>query len=338
MLFKLFPYNILFFFTLIASIFIILNTNNFLFLWVRLELNLLSFIPIILSTSRNYETEGAIKYFLIQAIASILFLIIIIISLSSKISPFFYSITYYIILITILIKLGAAPCHIWFPQVIVSLNWLGCLLLSTIQKLNPLLIIFFLFSSWKFFILLFISILNSFVGGFGGINQTQIRALIRYSSIRHISWILVISSYSLFFSLIYILIYIIISSIFILYLLTIKKFSLNQFNITLNFNFTNNFILLLNLLSLAGLPPFLGFLPKWIVINKIINYSPILLLILIFGSFLNLFYYLYIFFASFLSIIKSQLLNSYFNYSLMLIISISSLCLLIIIYAMIIFY
>ena len=54
-----------FYFLIFASIIICLRFNPRLFVWVRLGINILSFLPII-SFELNIELENFVKYFLIQ--------------------------------------------------------------------------------------------------------------------------------------------------------------------------------------------------------------------------------------------------------------------------------
>lgn len=89
----------------------------------------MSFIPLIKYSSISSEHEGAVKYFLIQSIASLLILasaaLYIIPSLPIRIA------STAAIIIALMVKLGAAPFHQWLPPVINSLNWQLCAVLST---------------------------------------------------------------------------------------------------------------------------------------------------------------------------------------------------------------
>jgi len=337
MLIKNIPYLSLIIITLISRVFIVISSNNWLFIWVGLELNLLSFIPLMSSTN-NLETESMVKYFLTQAIASVLlFISLIYINLSN-----YVYISIFFIFVSLLLKLGAAPCHFWFPIVINSLNWLNCLILSTIQKLSPLILLSIIFSSIDVKLILPVIIFNSFVGGMGGINQTQIRPLIAYSSIVHMAWIICLCYLSIPILWIYLLIYFIILSSLITTFFSFNSWRTSKFNIKKNKSFSIVIISFLGLLSLAGLPPLLGFLPKWMRIYIISHRGQItIIFILIIGTLLSLFYYLRIFFIIFTNSIKSnpeKYINSY-NY-FFLIISCFSLIIALsinIIYAMIIF-
>lgn len=303
MIFNSLPHFPIFSLTIISRILITISSNNWLFIWAGIELNLLSFIPLAIYWNNNYETEGIVKYFLVQSIASGLLLISIIINYIINIISL--SIINVILISTLLLKLGIAPYHFWFPQVINRISWFSVIMLSTIQKINPLLIILYIsFLSNKIFIISLV-LINRIIAGLGGINQTQIKPLIAYSSIGHIIWILTGCLSSFYLSFLYFIFYLIISYSLIHTFIKFKTFTINQFNNIYNLSFSLNIILFLNLLSLAGLPPLLGFLPKWIVLDSIFALFPIISSILILGSLLTLFYYLSIFFSSFISLSKS---------------------------------
>merc|ERR1711894_839568 len=102
---------------------------------VRLELNILRFLPII--TSSEYSPiENSIKYFLIQRIASIIYIICVLICLIK-----YNFILETLMVIRMMIKLGAAPFHGWFLSLSKSVRLFVLLLISTVQKIIPILII-----------------------------------------------------------------------------------------------------------------------------------------------------------------------------------------------------
>ena len=120
--------------TLITRLFIAVRSNSRIIIWVRLELNILRFLPII--TSSEYSPiENSIKYFLIQSAASILYIISVLLCLIKYV----YSLEV-LIIVRIIIKIGAAPFHGWFLSLSKSLRLFVLLLLSTVQKIIPVLI------------------------------------------------------------------------------------------------------------------------------------------------------------------------------------------------------
>lgn len=286
------PVSLVFLFTIIISTILSISTNNFILIWVGLEINIISFIPLIIETnSKNKNVERAIKYFIIQAPSSIL----LIINLSSFIfNTLLINNTYDILLLAILlIKVGAAPFHIWLPQVIKSLRWINCLLLLTWQKITPLVIlIVFDTSNTNIIIFNIAAVIRSLVGSLGGLAQTQIRPLLAYSSISHFAWIL--SAYLVKFdiTIIYFLFYSLLNIIIITPLPRLNSTSAINFKLTKQIHKDNQSRLWIDIISLAGLPPLLGFIPKWIVIIALIPYVPILVYILIFTSMITLFFYL----------------------------------------------
>nr|BDQ43511.1 NADH dehydrogenase subunit 2 [Metaphire sieboldi] len=277
--------------TLVTSTLMALSSTNWMFLWASMELNLLSFIPILMFTKSNKETEGSIKYFLAQALGSALLLTSSIMMWSPySIMP---SVMPTILVISILLKLGSAPCHFWYPSVMCSISWISCTLLSSWQKLAPLAILVFFTSQMSKSILPLMAGLNALLGGVMGMNQTQLRTIMAYSSIGHLGWMM---SFTLLdkpmMSMLYFAVYCsLIVPLFLLFnkmnLMTLKQLS----KITM-LSTTTQLIMSIMLISLAGLPPLTGFMPKMLAIMMLSTYSMPLIIILILGSLMNLFFYL----------------------------------------------
>lgn len=101
-----------------------LRRTSFLGAWLGLEVSLLSFIPIII---RDSNVESPLKYFLIQAWASLLVL-------TGFTSPELELLRS----AGLLIKLGAAPFYSWYPLVVGSLNWQNNFFIATVLKVAPL--------------------------------------------------------------------------------------------------------------------------------------------------------------------------------------------------------
>lgn len=306
--YKLLLYIILFMRTIFA-----ISSSNWLFLWMAIELNILSFIPIINTTFQFQETEACVKYFLNQAFGSRIILIsrIILWTINRSIKRFIIL----ILLIRIRLKIGAAPFHIWYPVVISSLSWMNCLILSTWQKLAPLSFIAFILLNSFTKLLMCVAILSALLGGALGINQTKLRTIIAYSSITHIGWMFGLLIIKQTIVLVYFMLYrLIIIPLFIL--LNIK----NLLNINISNKLVNLPLLIiipLILLTLSGIPPFTGFIPKWLVISFIVKSNLLLLLLpLIIGSLISTYYYLSIIFNSMILINNIELTtSSYIKYN-----------------------
>ena len=285
----LFPFSyFIFFFTLVLGTILSISSSSWFGAWIGLELNLISFIPLISIKINYYFSEAALKYFLIQALASTIIIISRCLILFSHLTP------YFLILISLLLKLGAAPFHFWFPQVIEGLSWLQAVILITIQKFAPIYLISYMINDSIFLHFTLISAtISAIVGALRGLNTLKLRKLIAFSSINHISWILVAISLNQAIWLIYFVFYsaISISVIAIFFILQIYNMS-----DLLNFKFSKSLFILsipISLLSLGGLPPFSGFIPKWIIIQIILNNNIMLVLFfLLISSLTTLYFYL----------------------------------------------
>nr|YP_010350319.1 NADH dehydrogenase subunit 2 [Ixodes barkeri]UOK09748.1 NADH dehydrogenase subunit 2 [Ixodes barkeri]UOL50391.1 NADH dehydrogenase subunit 2 [Ixodes barkeri] len=262
------------------TIFMAFSTKSWFSFWVSMEVNMMVFIPMM--NSKNFlSCNSMIYYFIIQSLASSMFLFSsILFSLSNL-----YFLNYFIIM-TIMIKLASAPFHSWFPQISEGLKMDSFFLLSTIQKLIPLQMIS-IYSNSK--ILIFI-IMSSLIGTLGGFNQTSLRKILAFSSISHLSWMMTLILCNQFFWLIYFIIY---SLILYKIINFIKKNKLNFIkNINLQkFSNFSKFSLFSYFMSLAGLPPFMGFMLKWFSILLILNKMTFILFILIISSLINMYYY-----------------------------------------------
>lgn len=272
-----------------------ISSRNWLYVWVGLEVNLLSFIPLLMCGINETEVERALKYFLVQALGSCLILLgsfNIIIFPNSLIT--YYACSLFLFL-SIIIKIGIFPFHYWVPQVIGGIRWLICLILSIWQKIRPLVIMGGLIRKvYRVPLILTIS-LGALVGGFGGINQRQIRVLLAYSSIGHIRWIGLGLSRSMVILMIYFVIYSLTRFIimaFIIYSQS-KMVNLNNYG-----SLPLYIIMFLAFLffRLGGIPPFIGFYRKLIIISELIwTRSYLCIRLLVGGSLINIFYYLNIF-------------------------------------------
>nr|AND46663.1 NADH dehydrogenase subunit 2 [Anopheles cruzii] len=270
--------NNIFFFTLIFGTFMTISSNSWLGAWMGLEINLLSFIPLMNDNKKNLLTsESSLKYFLIQAFASSILLFAIIMLM------FFYNNNFYLInkineiliLSTLLLKSGAAPFHFWFPEVMEGLSWINGLILMTWQKLAPMMLISYNYM-YNFFMMSII--LSMLIGSLMGLNQTSLRKLMAFSSINHLGWMLLAMMNNELIWLSYFFFYSFLSFSIIILFNNFKLFYFNQiFNISM-MNPIIKLLIFLNFLSLGGLPPFLGFLPKWLVIQNLINMNQLFIL------------------------------------------------------------
>nr|YP_009131435.1 NADH dehydrogenase subunit 2 [Escarpia spicata]AIL54795.1 NADH dehydrogenase subunit 2 [Escarpia spicata] len=284
------PATPLFISTLLLSTLLSISASHWLLLWLSLELNLLSFIPIIMMSKSLQETEGAIKYFMAQALGSALILLGALMIFNPHISS---QISIIPIILGAMNKLGLAPCHFWFPNVMASISWLSCLILTTWQKIIPLMILISLPTTQMSLFLMMTGAISSLVGGMGGMNQTSLRPLLAYSSIGHLGWMTCTSTVSSSTAIIYFSSYVLIILPIILLLMSknvfsnIQLFSMSKSKLSFQLSAATLFM------SLGGLPPLFGFFPKWMAIQSMSSSEMLILpLILILGALMNLYFYL----------------------------------------------
>lgn len=250
------------------------------------------FIPLILRDLNFKSTETAIKYFLTQAVASVI-LIAASSFLSLQIKNYYLERISFFLFMSLSIKAGLAPFHTWFPQVTEFISWFKCFIIFTWQKIAPFVLIINFNINLFFY---FTVIITAAAGALGGLNQINNKILLTYSSISHSAWILILASLSLKYWTAYFLIYIFVLTpiIFSLNFLNLKK--IKEINSS-KIRFKRKIILSTLILSLGGLPPFLGFIGKLFALAVAIKIFPILVLVsLILSSLISLYFYTKLFF------------------------------------------
>nr|YP_010883372.1 NADH dehydrogenase subunit 2 [Prophantis octoguttalis]WIK99888.1 NADH dehydrogenase subunit 2 [Prophantis octoguttalis] len=286
-----------FFFTLFFSTLISISSNSWFGCWIGLEINLLSFTPLISKSNNILSSEASLKYFLVQSIASINLLFWIIFKMIIMKNFEMNNFISIMINSSLLMKMGSTPFHFWFPNIVEGLSWLNNFILMTWQKITPIILLSYYFC--KNFIIIII-IFNAIIGAIGGLNQTSLRKLMAFSSINNLSWMLSSIMISENLWMFYFSFYSFLISIMCLLFHMMNMFFINQLFLN-NINYMIKLSLLINFLSLGGLPPFIGFLPKWIIINFLMNNNFFFMtFILIMMSLIMLFFYIRILYSSFL--------------------------------------
>ena len=152
-----------------------------LMLWVALELNIVRVLPLLRFERGPYGGEVRIKYFLVQAWGSALFL-------AGFLFGQFRRIGAPLVVLALLIKLGAAPLHLWFIRVLRLRRLETLVLLSTVQKVIPLLLLQHIGGRGS---LVVASAMGSaLVAGWGAFNHSGLRVVLAYSSIFSVAWCL----------------------------------------------------------------------------------------------------------------------------------------------------
>nr|ABP52155.1 NADH dehydrogenase subunit 2 [Anolis cristatellus]ABP52156.1 NADH dehydrogenase subunit 2 [Anolis cristatellus] len=276
---------------------ITMTSFHWLMAWIGLELNTLAIIPIISTLHHPRSTEAATKYFLTQAAASAMILFSSMINAWNMgtwdITQMSYTPSNVLLLLALALKLGLAPAHFWLPEVLQGSTLFTALIITTWQKLAPMSLICMCTNNLPSMILLMLGIISSTVGGWSGLNQTQTRKIMAYSSIAHLGWMAMIASIMTNIMIMNLMIYLMMTTTLFTSLICSKSKTIQDTATTWTTSPTLTIITLLSLLSLGGLPPLTGFLPKWLVLEEMIvqNLTPLATTMAI-SALLSLFFYL----------------------------------------------
>nr|AFN89003.1 NADH dehydrogenase subunit 2 [Pachydactylus mariquensis latirostris] len=259
--------------TLSTSTVIVMSCNHWLLAWMGLELNTLSILPIIMKPHHPRATEATTKYFLIQTTASTLILFASTlnawqsgnwtITLSSSTTSDM------IILSALLLKMGEAPAHLWYPDVIQGPNMLTALTISTWQKLAPLTLLYTTINHISTTALMLTGLLSVLVGGWGGLNQTQTRKILAFSSIAHMGWLLIALTMNLHLATITMIVYLLMTTTMFLTLANSTSKTLQSLGSAWAYSPPLLASTTTTLLSLGGLPPLTGFMPKLLILKEL---------------------------------------------------------------------
>nr|ABC97322.1 NADH dehydrogenase subunit 2 [Tityra inquisitor] len=252
---------------------ITISSNHWMMAWTGLEINTLAILPLISKSHHPRAIEASTKYFLVQATASTLLLFS---SMTNAwltgqwdITQLTRPIPCLLLTIAISMKLGLVPFHFWFPEVLQGSPLMTNLLLATVMKLPPITLLFLTSSSLNPMLLTSMAIASAALGGWMGLNQTQTRKILAFSSISHLGWMTIILIYNPKLTLITFYLYALTTTAIFLTLNTINTMKLSTMMTAWTKTPTLTATLMLALLSLAGLPPLTGFLPKWVIIQEL---------------------------------------------------------------------
>nr|WNH18319.1 NADH dehydrogenase subunit 2 [Naso unicornis] len=247
-------------------------SSHWLLAWMGLEINTLAIIPLMAQHHHPRAVEATTKYFLTQATAAAMLLFASTTNawLTGQwdIQQMSHPLPITMITIALALKIGLAPLHTWLPEVLQGLDLTTGLLLSTWQKLAPFALLLQT-QPTNSTLLILLGLMSTLIGGWGGLNQTQLRKILAYSSIAHLGWMILVLQFSPSLTLLTLLTY---------FVMTFSTFLVFKLNKATNINalatsWTKAPVLTsltpLILLSLGGLPPLTGFMPKWLILQEL---------------------------------------------------------------------
>nr|AUW38579.1 NADH dehydrogenase subunit 2 [Diolcus irroratus] len=260
-----------------------ISSSNWISMWMGLEINMMAFIPLIKDKNKS-SPQAMMIYLLTQSVSSMILMFSMILNNLMNMELF-----YDLMLISLLIKLGAAPFHMWLPEIMTKMSWSSATVLMTWQKIGPMMMI----NSINFSnMIMYGTILGSvIVGAVGGLNQLSMRKIMAYSSINHLGWMISLTKMKNNW-IIYLIIYSMMVIMLCYYFSQCNIVHINQIN-NMNMSYTEKMNYFIAMMSLGGLPPFLGFMPKWMVIQTFIKSNlTAMLMVMVMFSLLSLYYYM----------------------------------------------
>nr|WNH23968.1 NADH dehydrogenase subunit 2 [Malacanthus plumieri] len=248
------------------------GSSHWLIAWMGLEINTLAILPIMALHYHPRATEAATKYFIIQAVAAAMLLFACTsnawISGQWTIQQNSHPLPVIGLTAALALKIGLAPFHTWVPEVLQGLELSTGLIMSTWQKLAPFALLLQI-QPQNSSMLIVLGLTSTLIGGWGGLNQTQLRKIIAYSSISHLGWMIIALQFSPSLTLLTLIIYLIMTSAVFLMFKVYNATTINMLAISWAKYPTIAALTALVLLSLGGLPPLTGFMPKWMILEEL---------------------------------------------------------------------
>ena len=309
------------FLTVLLGSFVLVSAEDLLTFLIGFELVAIpSYFVIALDNKNKISLEGSIKYFLIGSISTISIILGILIFYIFN-GNFLYSanlnnfnlislkLGFLFILIGIILKLAVFPFSFWIQDAYYASRTPYLLLISTFPKYSVVLALIKMLSYIQdgyFKILLSVlAVLSMVMGVFWALNENDIKKIIAYSTVFNIGFILIpftgfsfnIEQKIYVLSLVnfYIFQYILSTILILGVLLYLEEKYDTTDMLKLKGVLANNkalsFLLVVGLLSTAGLPPTIGFIAKFFVLAFSYKFNPILVIIAIIFSVASLYYY-----------------------------------------------
>ena len=305
---------------------LMISSKNLMMMYLAIELQSLS-LYVVASIKRNSleSAESGVKYFILGALSSGILLygfslvygftgqtsfdgIYISLSQLDKL-PIGLVFGLVFILVGLAFKVSAVPFHMWTPDVYEGAPTSITAFFAIVPKLAAIALIFrFCLEPFNNFyfewtqVIFFLSLASMFLGAIAAIAQKSIKRLLAYSSIGHVGYVLIAlvaaSDQGVRSASIYMFIYLIMNVSVFTILLSLKKSDkyvekIDQLSGLSKTNPVVSVSLAIIMLSMAGIPPFIGFFGKFYVFIAAIESQQYVLAILgVLASVISAFYYL----------------------------------------------
>nr|YP_044778.1 NADH dehydrogenase subunit 2 [Amblyomma triguttatum]BAD24951.1 NADH dehydrogenase subunit 2 [Amblyomma triguttatum] len=274
-------FNILMKWLILMTIMISMSVNSWFIFWMMMEMNLMFFIPI-LNKQKMTNSNSMITYFVIQSFSSTIFIMMAILNFIT----YFYMFKI-LMIISIMIKLAIIPFHFWLISISEMIEFNSLFFILSLQKFIPL----FILSKFNSQFMIMFALASAILGSLSAMNSKMLKKMLIFSSISHQGWMIMLIMMKSNFWISYLLIYSI-----MIYKVTslMKMFKFNYISEFFNYNKNSlsKISLIMMMMSLSGMPPFMGFTLKIISIIILLTYFNFSIIILILSSMLNIYFYL----------------------------------------------
>nr|WDE34261.1 NADH dehydrogenase subunit 2 [Bavayia ultramaficola] len=289
--------QMLLYLSMILGTVITMSSSHWILAWAGLEMNTLAIIPIISKQHHPRATEAATKYFLIQATASAVILFASSLNAWKTGQWNIYQTpspeSIMLLTLALAMKLGLAPLHFWLPEVLQGSPLLITAIISTWQKLAPISILYMITNNLNQHTLMTLGLISTILGGWMGLNQTQTRKIMAFSSIAHMGWIFMALAINPNLALLTFSMYLLLTTAMFTSLISTVSKTLLDLGTTWPQTPTLLSITMLTLVSLGGLPPLTGFMPKWLILKELTtNNLPTISTLMALSALPSLFFYI----------------------------------------------
>nr|YP_010736845.1 NADH dehydrogenase subunit 2 [Macropsis perpetua]WEP24719.1 NADH dehydrogenase subunit 2 [Macropsis perpetua] len=275
--------KILFVNSIMIGVMMAISSNNWISMWTSMEIGVLSVVP--LMTQEKISSDSPIKYFIVQSVSSSIMI--------TGMMTFMSMINFKIFMTqAMLIKIGASPFHTWILSMIESVEYYVLFILFTLIKIPGMITLSILNEQLKLW-----SIMSMIVGAIMVINQSSIKKMLSYSSIYNLG-VMMSSMNENQIWVTYMLMY---SLMLLMILMMIKKLKINYLNQMMinELETMTKISIWISLLSMAGLPPMMGFTIKMIILEKMILKTEFMLTtVMLLSSMVMMFMYMRISFLA----------------------------------------
>nr|QDP17891.1 NADH dehydrogenase subunit 2 [Parachtes limbarae] len=255
----------------LSSFYLVFGYEEWFLIWLGLELNMISFLIFSHMVNNVVVVEAMVKYFFIQSLGSGLLLGMMYLGWNSIVWS-----------LILMMSMGVGPFFGWYIKVVKSFTWWVNYILMIVQKVILLLLLVEVVSLFVFYM----GMLSMIVGVFGVFGQVNMKGLMGYSSIFHGGWMFVLMEEKTLIWWLYFILY-------AMMMLGIISLLANQLFLAIGVSSgLSKYGFILLMLNLTGIPPFTGFIMKWVSFYFLFMFDYWLLIVMVVMSLVMLYVYL----------------------------------------------